>query len=731
MKKRNIISVSQILAISCVDDILHIEAGFIKRSGKKNHRVYDNAVALDIEVSSFYDGEAKKACMYVWSFMVNDIFIYGRTWPEYVDFINKLKAAYQLNKDKKLIIYVHNLSYEFQFIKCWFEWSTVFCLKEYDVLKAIDIDEGIEYKCSYKLSGMSLDMLAKSLTTIKIKKFKGDLDYNLNRHCQTPLTDEEFNYIYNDVAIVCAYIKEQIAQYKYIWKIPLTNTGRVRQFCKDGTVYYQGKRKKYLNRSYRYLISTLTLEPHEYDRLKEAFQGGFTHGNLIYNGQILKDVTSFDFTSSYPAVMVCEKYPMSKGQLVKVSSVKELEDLFNEYCVMMYIRYTNIKEKPDVYENYLPQHKCQFNGDYQINNGKVIKAEQLTTCITDRDYLIVKAFYDYDSIQLGEVWIYEKQYLPKEFVKCVIDLYKDKTTLKDVEEKAKEYLLKKSMLNSCYGMAVTDIVRAVITLTEEGYEKTLPDVSEVVDKYNNTFDRFLYYPWGVWVTAYARYNLFTAIWSCDNDYIYTDTDSIKLINYPAHEAYFKAYNAQNEEKMIKALKYNGIEPEAYKPSTIKGEVKPLGVWDFDGFYNYFKFLGAKRYMTMKRHLIGPHGTCPLAFYHKIGVFNCAWFEEYTLTVAGLSKTLGLKEIIRQAESTSYRDIFNVFKIGLKVGSDQTGKNTHTYIEEHIKGELIDYRGIKGPYEEKSYIHLEPTPFEMSISEEYEALIAELNGRIEI
>ena len=36
-------------------------------------------------------------------------------------------------------------------------------------------------------------------------------------------------------------------------------------------------------------------------------------------------------------------------------------------------------------------------------------------------------------------------------------------------------------------------------------------VKKEIDNYNKSYNRFLYYPWGVFVTAYARHNLWSGI----------------------------------------------------------------------------------------------------------------------------------------------------------------------------------------------------------------------------
>ena len=48
--------------------------------------------------------------MYIWMFSINKDVYYGRTWDEFIEFLNRL----ELFNDKKKIVFVHNLSFEFQ-----------------------------------------------------------------------------------------------------------------------------------------------------------------------------------------------------------------------------------------------------------------------------------------------------------------------------------------------------------------------------------------------------------------------------------------------------------------------------------------------------------------------------------------------------------------------------------------------------------------------------------------
>ena len=146
---------------------------------------YDIVASFDIEVSSFKSiNMDKQCCMYMWSFAIYDKVIIGRTWKEFFDMMEQIEIFLNLSKENRMIIYVHNLSYEFQFIRKYFEWETVFSLEKRKPIKAVTTS-GFEFRCSYLLSGYGLEKLADQLMWHDIKKLVGYLDYRLVR---TPIT---------------------------------------------------------------------------------------------------------------------------------------------------------------------------------------------------------------------------------------------------------------------------------------------------------------------------------------------------------------------------------------------------------------------------------------------------------------------------------------------------------------------------------------------------------------
>ena len=659
-----------------------------------SHKVHylNIPISFDIETSSFYEGIAKKAIMYIWTCNVNGTTFIGRTWKQFTQFLDILSKEFELIKyNKRCIIYVHNLEYEFQFMRKWFDWHDIFADDKRQPLYAVT-KGGVEFRCSYRLSGYSLAKLADELRYYKTQKMVGDLDYSLIRHSNTPLTDKELKYCTQDTQVVVCYIQEEIDKNGDIAHIPYTKTGYVRRYCQDECLAIHNhnddvSRLKALK--YRDVMQSLTLTYDQYKMCKAGFQGGFTHANINYVNETLHDVGSIDFTSSYPFTMMAQYFPMSSPREVEVHDMKELEFYLASYCCLFEVQFINLKPLTTI-ENPISSSRCSYLEGYHINNGRVIDAKILETTITELDFDIYRNFYTWDGIKIGKFLVFYRGYLPTSLVKCLVKFYKDKTTLKGVAGKEDEYLQGKAMLNSAYGMAVTDIVRDDLEYHQELYAdewqvgSTTP-VSQL-NRYNKNPSRFLYYPWGVWVTAHARHNLFKGIKAFGSDYVYSDTDSIKAINMDRHQDFIKNYNLHVREQLEKASDFHGIPMSDFEPETIKGEKKLIGVWDFEGTYDKFKTLGAKRYLVQKNN-------------------------DIEFTVAGVNKK-AIKEYM--LETYGLDGVFDAFTRSLNIPAERTGKLTHTYIDREWQGEVVDYLGQRFSYFEKSSIHLEPAPFKISM-----------------
>lgn len=659
-------------------------------SNSRKRKYYEVPISFDIESTSFISSalEQKCACMYAFGYSIAGFVVLGRTWEDAIDIYEKLVEIFEPTNERRLIIYIQNLAYEFQFMAHRWEWLSIFSIRERKPLKCLTIDY-VEFRCSYMLSGFSLASIGKNLQRYRIQKMSGDLDYSLIRHHKTPLTEKEWKYLINDVQVVVAYIQETAENDGGYHKIPLTKTGYVREYCRE---------QCFKEKNYRKLIKYMRLTVDDYEQLKRAFAGGFTHANRHRVDNAYNNVGSFDFTSSYPYVMVAEKFPMSSPRLIEIDSMRKFRYYLANYCCIFDIEITGLNgwDAPD---NILSLSKCRAVKNARINNGRIISADQVITTINEVDYSALEKFYKWESIRVANFKIMDKQYLPTPFVKAILKLYEDKTVLKGVADKLVEYMKSKGMINSCFGMTVTDIVRDENTFNDEWICEKAGALKEI-EKYNNSKTRFLFYAWGVWVTSHARNNLYSGILEFGDDYIYADTDSLKVLNKEAHSRYLEQYNQDVEIKLRKACQYHGIDFRLTRPKTIKGVEKPLGVWDYEGEYRTFKTLGAKRYMVEEFE-------------------DGEW--KVNITVAGLNKKEAVPYILEEAERMNVSP-FDLFTNELYIPKGRTGKSIHTYIDTEFSSALEDYLGNVEIVHEYSAIHLEQAEYSLSLEQGFLNLI---------
>ena len=669
-------------------------------------RYYNLPCAFDIETTNINDDPKNRmAFPYHMQLMIGSTFITCRTIEQLGQVFSEIQQFYGLDGKKRLIMYVHNLPFEFQFIRSYFHFCDCMSKSQRQVYKVFFDQFGIEMRDSYALSGMSLAKTAENLTWPEHSPFRkliGDLDYSPVRFPSTRLTNAELQYCYNDVKIICCYIEEQIDMYDgKITNIPLTNTGRVRRHVRKHCFHPEKDEKSGKKYSpYKRMIRRLTLEPLEYGYLKGAFLGGYTHANAMYSTKVLQDVHSIDFTSSYPTVMMSEQYPMSKGMWIDNLNITSYADfvkfLTDRRLAVVDVELTDIETRPEVPDDYLSDSRARKKQDVEQNNGRIHKASYINVLLTNIDLEMVVKAYSFTSIKINSGWFYYKEYLPKEIIECVLEFYETKTKLKGVKGQEAEYLLKKGMLNSLYGMCVTDICKDEENCTfEKGWWTTPANVDMAIDKYNKDPNRFLSYAWGVFITAYARRNLFTGIMSMGKDYVYCDTDSIKFMNMDAHKAYIDDYNRNIIRKCTECLEYWDLDPAMLAPKNQKGVEKPIGIWDYEGRYDYFKTMGCKRYLTYKD-------------------------GEFDLTCAGLPTKAGLNALL--ADGTDIQQVFNKFNQTFDVPVGNADKLGHCYRDTSFEYSGVDKNGNYDRITYRSCCVLFDISFKVNFAEMYQLFL---------
>lgn len=659
---------------------------------KGKRKFYDaNIYTFDIETSSYYvlDGEVypavkydnlsdkekqraiKRSHMYIWMFGINDIVYYGRTWDELKLFLKRLDKHIS---DRKYV-FIHNLAFEFQYLKSNFHFSEVQARKSHKVITAIMSEYNIMLKCSYMMSNVALKYLPK-MFDLPVEKKVGDLDYSLIRNPNTPMSEVELGYCEYDCLVLYYYILKELEVYEDVKHIPSTNTGKVRRELQDLTR---------TNFKYRRIVyKAINTNPIIYNRLCEAFLGGYTHANWIYADEVLKNVDSYDIASSYPYVLVTQKYPNSEFQKC---FIKKREQMSKGLCYLLVVKFKNVKCK--YFNNFISASKCRNLRGAKYDNGRLIEAKEFEMTLTDIDFYFYLDTYDLEY-EILECYCSSKNYLPKTLIEFILDKYVGKTSLKGVEGREMEYGRIKGMYNSIYGMSVTNNIRDdVIYNDKDGTWEEVPlDNDTIIEKLQSEKKKsFLSFAYGVWVTAYARDNLLRRVIANDDYVVYCDTDSCKLV-----EGYdknvFIDYNKSVEERINFVAKVLKLDPNKYAPSDIKGNKHMMGLFEKECNYEEFITQGAKKYA------------------YKID-------GNIHITVAGVPKkgAAALKSL------DDFRDNF-IFNY------KDTEKNLVLYTEEQSPIEVEDYLGLKYLITDRSGCCILPNTYKLSKSLDYANLVSD-------
>lgn len=382
---------------------------------------------------------------------------------------------------------------------------------------------------------------------------------------------------------------------------------------------------------------------------------------------------SYDYKSSYPYILCCfDGFPISSFVYYgKVKSNKEFKNLLDKKCCLFYIHFKHLRIKPFNPCSCISISKILNNGDdIKIrDNGRLIEGYNIKLCCNEIDLKMI--FDNYDIIggyQVSDLHIAKKGKLPNCIRFGVFDLFKEKCEL---EKHKKEpdgeynYMKFKNLLNACFGMSLTDIVHDELIVNNLQWEVEEKNVQEELDKFFKSWNSFLFYPWGMWVTSYGRYRLNQLIKCCKKPY-YWDTDSCKGDDWDMN-----ALNKLNEET-IKTLKDNNM------IVTIDNKDYYLGIAELDGEYKKFKSMGAKKYAYIDMN------------------------NELHITIAGVNKSKGAKEL---KDINNFKEEFTFI---------ESGGQCAKYNDEEIHE--LTFNGIS--FETASNIAIVPTTYKLNSCDDY-------------
>lgn len=642
--------------------------------GKYKYKYLELHCAFDIETTTLV--EEKRAYMYIWQFQINEVTIIGRTMLQFIELLDQIKKRLYV-PGVRLIVWVANLGFEFQFIRKYFEISEMFAKKKREPLKFL-LNGFFEFHDALAISGGSLEQLAKDFT--QTKKLVGDLDYTIMRNYKTILSEKELDYCINDVVILKEFSE-------YIWKkfikeenfLPLTKTGILRKEVKDKAKEYANSIGISFTHLQEYVKSLFPKSEGIYTFYMEfLFRGGYVHGNIKYSNEIIKNckILGVDFISSYPAVMLQEYYPITPFKLVEYD-----EKYLKTHCCILYCVFKNIKTKTT--HTIESKSKIIKYKNAIFDNGRLYKAEYIYVCLTELDYLNYCEFYEWDDKKSKVIncFISKKGLLPRYLLDVLVKHYIDKDNLKEQGLKdTTDYALCKSLVNSAFGLTVTRL-----TFNDVSYDNLKWGLSPSKKTYYEMISNQVLSPFfGIWICAHARRRELHTLKLLKN-VAYSDTDSHKVIGFD--KIYIiKEYNKSIIRKNHKVCEYYGYD---------KKHLLKIGTFDLESLIYKFKTLGCKRYLYSDNN--GLHQT-----------------------ISGLNK----KSLELYCKDNNL-DAFEFFNDKMYIPTDYTFKLSSTYNDEYtsdfINGEKMA---------QFSSVALTPVDFTLKLDPDYIALIQKLYERNE-
>ncbi len=638
--------------------------------GKHKKGYYKLYCGFDIETTNVITADSKKAFMYIWQFAIATdkcgVVIIGRTWDEFAELIDYINEFYNTSETAKIIIFIANMGFEFQFMRSrlnWREDDFAFFAKEErkPLLATVGF---VEFREALTISGGSLAQLANDYTTTQ--KLVGDLDYTIPRNHKTKLDLTELQYCINDVVILSEFsdfiFREYIVPSR---RVPLTKTGLLRAEVK-------AELKKQCRRIDDYKAAVKTAFPSETEYkmyFRFLFRGGYVHSNFTLTNQVLRGCRAFDITSSYPARMNLSYYPVTPF-LAEEFSV----DALKEKCCIMIVDFYNIKNR--FYHSIESGHKVIEGENIKLDNGRVYRADRIRVMLTELDVQNYFDFYVWEEMRIISFKTAKRGKLPR-FIRDVLNKhYREKAALKAQGlNDTPRYSIVKSGVNSAFGLMVTRL-----SLDKVIFKNGQWMLDPVPLDYNKEVEgQFLLPQWGIYVAAAARHELLKMVYEiervCGNIVIYCDTDSIKCLNHPKLDGIIEGYNRH----IAKQLRNNNLTDPAFAD---------LGFFDDEAkghIITRFKTLGAKRYLTE---------------YDG---------KKIKATIAGLPK----KTILKQGV-----DPFKLFDVnGMQIAAENSDKLTTCYNDAYtsawVAGEFM---------EEETSVALYEIPFSMFTDKEYYNLL---------
>lgn len=408
----------------------------------------------------------------------------------------------------------------------------IYSISEMGQWYSITIKTGVNYieiRDSLKLLPFSVKRIGEGFKT---KHRKLDMEYKGYRYAGCNITDEEKEYIANDVLVV----KEALEIMYDEGHTSLTIGSCCMQEYKAVSPFFNMDES--LPNIYEMSINEEEFgSPNAGEYVRKSYRGGWCYVVPEKTNQIITNGTTADVNSLYPSMMHSEsgnKYPIGmptfwKGNFIPDEAISDDKYFFVRIKTRFYIK-----------ENYLPfiqiknswfykSNECLSSSDikdfktgktykfYKDSDGNIEPAIVTITC-TMTDYYLIREHYNLEEFEILD-GCYFRAY------SGIFDEYIDKYKKIKMESKGAQRELAKLFLNNLYGKMATN--------TKSSFKVAFQKDDGAIGYYTVFANdkKPGYIPIGSAITSYARN--FTIRAAQKNyhgkdkeGFIYADTDSI-------------------------------------------------------------------------------------------------------------------------------------------------------------------------------------------------------------
>lgn len=428
-----------------------------------------------------------------------------------VAFGNSIDSFFEYIENKNIDLYFHNLKFDGAFIIHYLLSKGIKHSRDEDVgtFNTLITDTGeffkisiiwkrfkkrvvkVDFYDSHKKLPFSVDVIAKRFG-LPIRKL--EIDYHLERDEKHILTDDEIDYIRNDVEIMATALQTMF------------NSGLKKMTIASDSLF-NFKESIGGNNKFKSYFPILKVEID--DDIRRSYKGGFTYVNPKFVEQDLNGLV-FDVNSLYPSVMRNKLLPY--GMPLFFYGQYEFKTLYP-----LYIQRFRCSFK--LKDNHFPTIQLKNSMSFiQTQYLESSKGEIVELVLTNIDLELFLNHYEVMNLEFLDGYMFKAT---DELFKKYIDHWgevKEKSTGAEREQA-------KLMLNSLYGKFATSPKKRKKTpyLNDDGFISYKYDEEEVGFPIYTALSSF--------ITSYARRITIESAQENFDRFIYADTDSLHLVGY--------------------------------------------------------------------------------------------------------------------------------------------------------------------------------------------------------